>query len=72
MTPTEIFQLAAGNLLTLWAALFVLWGVSVRIKDASIIDIFWGPACAVGAGATYFRVEGQATSGFFPLPPKRL
>lgn len=59
MTPTEIFQLVAGNLVALWAALFLLWGVSVRIKDASIIDIFWGPACAFGAVATLIRVQGQ-------------
>ncbi len=30
--------------LTLGAVLFVLWGVSLQLKDASIIDIFWGPA----------------------------
>ena len=26
-----------------------LWGVSVRIKNASIVDIFWGPGFVVCA-----------------------
>ncbi|PZR07715.1 MAG: hypothetical protein DI536_26775 [Archangium gephyra] len=30
--------------LTLGAVLFVLWGVSLQLKDSSIIDIAWGPA----------------------------
>lgn len=60
MTPLDIVELLAGNLAGLWAALFVLWVVSVRLKDASIIDIFWGPACAFGAVATYFRAHGQS------------
>ena len=30
--------------LTLFAALFVLWGVSLQLRDSSIIDIAWGPA----------------------------
>ncbi|MEK7266072.1 MAG: DUF1295 domain-containing protein [Pseudomonadota bacterium] len=60
MTLIEIFGLLAGNLMALWAALFVLWGLSVRIKNASIIDIFWGPACAFGAVATLIREHGQS------------
>lgn len=60
MTAPQIFLLLAGNLAALLAALFMLWGVSVRLKDASIIDIFWGPACAFGAVATYLRAPGAA------------
>ena len=26
------------------AAMTALWGVSVAVRDASIVDIFWGPA----------------------------
>ncbi|NNE40919.1 MAG: DUF1295 domain-containing protein [Marinicaulis sp.] len=36
----------------------LLWAVSVQKKDASIIDIFWGPACAAPAVITYFMVDG--------------
>ena len=48
------------NFLLLLLALSCLWVLSVRIKDASIIDIFWGPACAFGAVLTYFRMEGSS------------
>ena len=37
----------------------VLWAVSVRIKDASIIDIAWGPACALPAALTLIRTDGM-------------
>jgi steroid 5-alpha reductase family enzyme len=55
-----LFFMLIGNLLALLALLAVLWAISVRIKNASIIDIFWGPACAFGAVATYFRADGAA------------
>jgi len=35
-----------------------LWAVSVRIKDASIVDIAWGPACALPAALTLLRSDG--------------
>ncbi|MHA7871211.1 MAG: DUF1295 domain-containing protein [Hyphococcus sp.] len=38
--------------------LTILWTVSVRIKDASIIDIAWGPACAAPAILTFLRTDG--------------
>jgi len=60
MNPLDAARLVAENLVALWAALFILWAVSIRIKDASIIDIFWGPACAFGAIATYLRSDGAA------------
>ena len=41
------------------AVLFVvLWGISVAIKNASIVDIMWGIACAMPAALTYFRSDG--------------
>ncbi len=46
------------NLLILLGLLTVLWWVSTRIKDASIIDIAWGPACALPALLTFFRNDG--------------
>ena len=54
----DIFILLFSNLAILLALLTVLWFVSIRIKDASIIDIFWGPACALPAILTFFRTEG--------------
>lgn len=55
--------LAPGLLanLVLTAALILacqlaLWALSIRLKDASIVDIFWGPAFAVIAVATYLNL----------------
>ena len=58
MTFSETAFLIFTNLAIVLALLTVLWIVSVRIKDASIIDIAWGPACAAPAVLTYFRTEG--------------
>lgn len=55
---SDIFFLLFSNLAILLALLTALWFVSVQIKDASIIDIFWGPACALPALLTFFRTEG--------------
>lgn len=60
MAISDLIWLAIGNLIGLWALLAILWAVSVRIKDASIIDIFWGPACAFGGLATWLRVDGAS------------
>lgn len=59
MPAVDLVYLLAGNLLGLLALLIALWAISVRIKDASIIDIFWGPACAFGGVATFLRVDGS-------------
>lgn len=53
-----------SNLLILLSVLTLLWALSVRIKDASIVDIFWGPACALPAILTYLRMDGAAPRDF--------
>ncbi|WP_306252338.1 DUF1295 domain-containing protein [Parvularcula sp. IMCC14364] len=35
-----------------------VWAISVVIKNASIVDILWGPACAGPAVLTYFLADG--------------
>ena len=45
------------NLAIVLALLTALWFVSIRIKDASIIDTAWGPACALPAVLTFLRLE---------------
>lgn len=60
MPAIELFYLLAGNLLAVLVLLSVLWAISIRIKDASIIDIVWGPACAFGGVATILRIEGSS------------
>lgn len=54
----DVIILLFSNLAILLGLLTVLWFVSTRIKDASIIDIFWGPACALPAILTFFRTDG--------------
>ena len=58
MTISNILVLLVSNLAILLALLTALWFISIRIKDASIIDIFWGPACALPAVLTIFRTDG--------------
>ncbi len=56
--PDVMIYLIFTNLLILALCLTALWVVSVRIKDASIIDIAWGPACALPAALTLIRTDG--------------
>jgi steroid 5-alpha reductase family enzyme len=60
MSAADIGVQLVGNLAVLLVALAALWFVSVQIKDASIIDIAWGPACALGAVLTFWRIDGAA------------
>lgn len=55
LTAALLFSLV--NLTIVLALLTALWLVSIRIKDASIIDIAWGPACALPAILTFLRLE---------------
>ena len=58
MTSFDLIFLILSNLAILLALLTALWFISIRIKDASIIDIFWGPACALPAVLTFLRTDG--------------
>lgn len=64
MAISDLVILLLGNLAVLLLALVVLWAVSVRLKDASIIDIAWGPACALGPLLTFWRADGAAPRDF--------
>lgn len=55
-----ILGLLAVNLAVLLAFLTILWAISVRLRNASIIDIFWGPACAFPAVLTLIRIDGAS------------
>ena len=43
------------------ALVFLLWLVSLALKDASIVDIFWGCGFVVVAWVCYFTTNGFAT-----------
>lgn len=61
-----IAELAPGLLhnalitgLVLLACVLALWLLSIRLRDASIIDIFWGPAFGVVALVGFLLSEGH-------------
>ena len=43
--------MAVGSLVAILALFTSLWLVSTRLRDASILDILWGPAFLIAAGA---------------------
>lgn len=55
---TLVFLLASGLL---------LWLLSLRLKDVSIIDIFWGPAIAVVVDIAAWQVPEVSERGFLAL-----
>lgn len=66
MTP-DLFFVAAAGLLGTMLAMTLLWTVSVRIGDVSIVDVFWGPGFAL-AGTTYLIVDGSfSTRGILAI-----
>ena len=46
------------NLLFIMALMICLWLLSLKLKDASIMDIFWGPGFVLVAWLTYFMADG--------------
>jgi steroid 5-alpha reductase family enzyme len=57
VTP-GFWTVAAAGLAAVLSALTLLWLVSVRLRDASIVDPFWGPGFAL-ATLTYWLVDGH-------------
>ncbi len=54
MTEASLWGLAAALALGV-----VLWLVSLRLEDVSIVDIFWGPLFVVIAATTYWLGTGS-------------
>jgi steroid 5-alpha reductase family enzyme len=52
-----MLSLIFTNLALLLGVFVIVWLISVRMKDASIVDILWGPACAASAVFTYLRAD---------------
>jgi steroid 5-alpha reductase family enzyme len=59
MTYLEVFAIV---LLVILALMTILWLVSLRLKNASIVDIFWGTGFVIANGV-YFAL---APDGFLP------
>ena len=49
------------------AAALLLWLVSLRLRDASIIDIWWGPGIALQAGIAFMLAAGAGTRSLLLL-----
>jgi steroid 5-alpha reductase family enzyme len=50
--------IAASGLFVVLCAMTLLWLISLRLKDASIVDPFWGPGFALAA-LSYYVVDGR-------------
>lgn len=53
-----------STLLTLLVCVTLLWLWSIKLNNASIIDIFWGPACAIPVWLAFLLGDGY--------PPRKL
>ena len=57
-----LWELLAVNAGVIGCTMFCLWLLSLRLKDASIVDLFWGFGFVMIAWTTYFFV-GHSTRG---------
>lgn len=60
----HVQQLVLVNLAVIMAAMLLMWLLSVRLRNASIVDVFWGPGFAIVA-----LVGAAFAAG---APPRRL
>ena len=55
---TGFSLIAAAGFFVVLGSMTLLWLISLRLKDASIVDLFWGPGFAIAA-MTYYLVDGR-------------
>ena len=55
---TDLTLVAASGFFVVLGSMTLLWLISLRLKDASIVDPFWGPGFAI-ASITYYLVDGR-------------
>lgn len=58
MGDSPILTLILTNFAVMLVLFVALWGLSVRLRNASIVDIMWGVACALPAALTWLRADG--------------
>jgi steroid 5-alpha reductase family enzyme len=56
----SLLQIILMNFGVSLLAFLILWAISIRIRNASIVDIFWGPACALPAATTWLQMESHS------------
>ena len=54
----ELLPVLSATLLVTLACMFVLWLISIPLRNASIVDIFWGPGFGVIAVVTWWLADG--------------
>ncbi|MBT8398211.1 MAG: DUF1295 domain-containing protein, partial [Gemmatimonadetes bacterium] len=55
----SLFAILALNLGLACTLMVAVWMVSIRLRDASIIDIAWGAAGALLAVSTFIMADGD-------------
>jgi steroid 5-alpha reductase family enzyme len=55
----KLTELLLTNLAVIAAAMLLLWLISIPLRNASIVDIFWGPAFAIVALVGWFLGDGD-------------
>ena len=55
----RLSELLLTNLGVIAGAMLFLWLISIPIKNASIVDVFWGPAFAMVALVGWFLGDGD-------------
>ena len=58
MDPTGLF---AATALVVAACMGALWLLSLRLRNASIVDVFWGLGFVAIAAAALLRTTGDAS-----------
>jgi steroid 5-alpha reductase family enzyme len=54
----DLASLFSATLTAAFGALFLLWLLSLALRDASIVDIWWGPGFALIAATAYVSAPG--------------
>jgi steroid 5-alpha reductase family enzyme len=58
--PTDALSVAMSGLVAILAAMTLLWALSLRLKDVSIVDPFWGPGFVL-VTVTYLVSDARFT-----------
>lgn len=54
----ELIPVLGTTLIVTLSCMFILWLISIPLKNASIVDIFWGPGFGIIAAVTWFLADG--------------
>ena len=63
----EFFQLYFLNLTVIFVLMTILWLVSIRLRNVSIVDLFWGVGFVVSASVYAFFTENIGARGVILL-----